>query len=624
MSAHSNASNYSNCSNLENLHAGEISPSSLIDSRYGRRLRSPGSPFHATALTFGSTTTARDAAPTTARGGADVNAEGSAAAKPRYASGVATITGLGRRSPSASPSASPTRASPRHRRTGSGSKLNFSAGLHYRSKSSESATTLFKTGESSSGASQLLYSDRFIPSRSGSNLESALSPIDVVDSSKKENASTGAAAASESKNEAGDSTAITYSLLLRNEILGLGPQTHNSSADPSASSTPPSGGSSPHKPASSTRNRMALTRTFRFHSPKKDKPGESPYSLSPVGAESQRLLASPRKHVRKIAKSPFKVLDAPSLKDDFYLNLVDWSAQNVLAVGLGSCVYLWSACTSKVTKLCDLEESNCVTSVSWSLRGTHLAVGTRTGLIQLWDVAKGKMVRTMGGHIARVGTVAWTSHCLASGSRDRTIFLRDVRSQESYTRKLVGHKQEVCGLKWSFDESQLASGGNDNKLLIWNAHNSTPMIKFAEHTAAVKAIAWSPHQNGLLASGGGTADRCIRFWNTLTSSSTSCVDTGSQVCNLMWSKNVNEIVSTHGYSLNQIIVWKYPAMQSIATLTGHTYRVLYLAMSPDGQTVVTGAGDETLRFWNVFPSSKSKNGGRFGNKLFFPSSSEIR
>lgn len=30
-------------------------------------------------------------------------------------------------------------------------------------------------------------------------------------------------------------------------------------------------------------------------------------------------------------------------------------------------------------------------------------------------------------------------------------------------------------------------------------------------------------------------------------------------------------------------------------------RVLYLAMSPDGQSIVTGAGDETLRFWNVFP-----------------------
>ena len=41
------------------------------------------------------------------------------------------------------------------------------------------------------------------------------------------------------------------------------------------------------------------------------------------------------------------MLDAPSLADDFYLNLVDWSAQNVLAVGLGSCVYLWSAANSK-------------------------------------------------------------------------------------------------------------------------------------------------------------------------------------------------------------------------------------------------------------------------------------
>ena len=37
-------------------------------------------------------------------------------------------------------------------------------------------------------------------------------------------------------------------------------------------------------------------------------------------------------------------------------------------------------------------------------------------------------------------------------------------------------------------------------------------------------------------------------------------------------------------------------------LTGHTYRVLYLAASPDGQSIVTGAGDETLRFWKIFPN----------------------
>ncbi len=81
---------------------------------------------------------------------------------------------------------------------------------------------------------------------------------------------------------------------------------------------------------------------------------------------------------------------------------------------------------------------------------------------------------------------------------------------------------------------------------------------------------------------------------------------GSQVCSLLFAKNVNELVSTHGYSLNEINIWKMPKMEMLETLTGHSYRVLYLAMSPDGTTIVTGAGDETLRFWNVFPKKEKE------------------
>ena len=70
----------------------------------------------------------------------------------------------------------------------------------------------------------------------------------------------------------------------------------------------------------------------------------------------------------------------------------------------------------------------------------------------------------------------------------------------------------------------------DVQLLVWNQHSQQPILKLTEHTAAVKAIAWSPHQSGLLASGGGTADRCIRFWNTTNGHQLNYVDTGSQVC----------------------------------------------------------------------------------------------
>ncbi len=72
----------------------------------------------------------------------------------------------------------------------------------------------------------------------------------------------------------------------------------------------------------------------------------------------------------------------------------------------------------------------------------------------------------------------------------------------------------------------------------------------------------------------------------------------------MFSKNENELISTHGYSDNAIVLWKFPSMKKLATLTGHSLRVLYLAMSPDGESIVTGAGDETLRFWKVFPPKK--------------------
>jgi cell division cycle 20-like protein 1 (cofactor of APC complex) len=47
-------------------------------------------------------------------------------------------------------------------------------------------------------------------------------------------------------------------------------------------------------------------------------------------------------------------------------------------------------------------------------------------------------------------------------------------------------------------------------------------------------------------------------------------------------------------------------------------------MSPDGQTIVTGAGDETLRFWNVFPGLKNKDGSRLGTSLLFPNYPDIR
>lgn len=439
--------------------------------------------------------------------------------------------------------------------------------------------------------------DRFIPTRAGNNWQVSFSMI-------SENSRSGLVTKKTRENGEGSRDGIAYSCLLKNELLGASIEDVKGQCDERRILSP-----------------LSSKNLFRYMTPTKDRTllnQSLPYSLSPLSAKSQKLLRSPRKATRKISRIPFKVLDAPELQDDFYLNLVDWSSQNVLSVGLGSCVYLWSACTSQVTRLCDLSsDGNTVTSVAWNERGNLVAVGSHSGYIQVWDVAVNKEVSKLEGHNARVGALAWNGEVLSSGSRDRLILQRDVRTPSVVgERRLGAHRQEVCGLKWSPDNQYLASGGNDNRLYVWNLHSLSPVQTYTEHTAAVKAIAWSPHHHGLLASGGGTADRHIRFWNTLTGQPMQSIDTGSQVCNLAWSKHSSELVSTHGYSQNQILVWKYPSLTQVAKLTGHSYRVLYLAMSPDGEAIVTGAGDETLRFWNVFSKARSQKENKSVLNLF--------
>jgi cell division cycle 20, cofactor of APC complex len=317
-----------------------------------------------------------------------------------------------------------------------------------------------------------------------------------------------------------------------------------------------------------------------------------------------------KKAFRHIPQAPERILDAPELVDDYYLNLIDWSSQNSIAVALGCTVYLWNAGTGAIDQLMqtDVEndEDDYVTSVNWAPDGKHIAIGTNSAEVQIWDASLARKVRTLKGHEARVGALAWNGTQLATGSRDTTVMTHDVRIREHRLNTFTCHSQEVCGLKWSPSGTQLASGGNDNALHIYDAQslsNGTFRHKLVAHQAAVKALAWCPWQANVLASGGGTADRCIKFWNANTGAMTNSVDTHSQVCALQWNTHERELLSSHGYSQNQLCLWKYPTMTKIAEFTGHTARVLHMAQSPDGTTVVSAAADETLRFWKCFAES---------------------
>ena len=78
-------------------------------------------------------------------------------------------------------------------------------------------------------------------------------------------------------------------------------------------------------------------------------------------------------------------MDAPDIVDDFYLNLLNWGSSNVLAIALGSTVYLWDASNGSTSELVTIKDDGPVTSVSWSPNGRHIAIGLNNSHVQLWD-----------------------------------------------------------------------------------------------------------------------------------------------------------------------------------------------------------------------------------------------
>jgi cell division cycle 20-like protein 1 (cofactor of APC complex) len=80
----------------------------------------------------------------------------------------------------------------------------------------------------------------------------------------------------------------------------------------------------------------------------------------------------------------------------------------------------------------------------------------------------------------------------------------------------------------------VATGGNDNKLVLFSLKKMSKMVSWGQHEAAVKAIGFNPSEP-TITSGAGTADRKLRVFSLQTLKMINEIDTGSQICNLLYS-----------------------------------------------------------------------------------------
>ncbi|EGG06105.1 uncharacterized protein MELLADRAFT_48555 [Melampsora larici-populina 98AG31] len=340
----------------------------------------------------------------------------------------------------------------------------------------------------------------------------------------------------------------------------------------------------------------------------------APRSREDLSSKDRTKASAPR---RQVSTMPERVLDAPGLIDDYYLNLCDWSVDNILAIALGECLYLWNAQTGSVNMLCSLDETSYYASVKFSEDGHYLALGTSDGAVQIYDIDEARLLRKMSGRESRVATLSWSGTTLSAGGLDGSIWNHDVQAAQHKVSEMIGHRAEVCGLAWKPDAVDgfttgspglLASGANDNIVNVWDARNlSEPKMTKNNHRAAVKAIAWCPWQSNMLATGGGTSDKMVHFWNVNTSSRLQSLETRSQVTSIVFNPYAREFLTTHGLPDMHFAIHTFPNFGVVADVPkAHDTRILHSALSPDGCIVVTASSDENLKFWRVFENKKVK------------------
>nr|XP_009393538.1 PREDICTED: cell division cycle 20.1, cofactor of APC complex-like isoform X1 [Musa acuminata subsp. malaccensis]XP_018679563.1 PREDICTED: cell division cycle 20.1, cofactor of APC complex-like isoform X1 [Musa acuminata subsp. malaccensis]XP_018679564.1 PREDICTED: cell division cycle 20.1, cofactor of APC complex-like isoform X1 [Musa acuminata subsp. malaccensis]XP_018679565.1 PREDICTED: cell division cycle 20.1, cofactor of APC complex-like isoform X1 [Musa acuminata subsp. malaccensis]XP_ len=320
---------------------------------------------------------------------------------------------------------------------------------------------------------------------------------------------------------------------------------------------------------------------------------------------------------RKIPDKPEKVLEVYGMLDNFSYNLLDWGSNNMLAIGLDDTVCLWDAANESASVLQRaLDGNGPITSVSWCPDGKFLAFALGSSDLALVDGSTGRVLDGVSGDKqSKVLSLAWRSNSvLTAGKSDGSVIDYDFRKPDHAICDYKGHELGVCNLKWSgLSGRYLASGGQDKLVHIWDACMAVPndcprrhqwLHRLSGHTSTVKALDWCPTRSNLLASGGGRYDRRIKFWNTIDGACLNTFNTGSEVCSLLWDTNKSELLTSHGFPKNQLILWNYPSMKRAAELSAHSSRVLFIARSPVGGTVASAAADETVKFWNIFEASK--------------------
>ena len=224
-------------------------------------------------------------------------------------------------------------------------------------------------------------------------------------------------------------------------------------------------------------------------------------------------------------------------------------------------VRMWNTVTGESIQTIELAgRPKSVSAIAFSPDGKWLVVGesfTKTEIftakIELLNAATGREDRTLTTHHWEVESLAFSrdGKWLVSSNWDRAVRLQEFPSGNQ-AREFESPSKPRCAAI-SPDAKQVASGGADGTVTLWDATTGKVLNRLSGHSGEIAGVAFSPDGQHLASA---STDGSARLWS---------VSTG----------------------------------QWLFTLAGHIGPVLSVAYNPDGSLVATGGADDTVRIWDA-------------------------
>ncbi|MCJ1458371.1 general transcription repressor [Mycoblastus sanguinarius] len=220
----------------------------------------------------------------------------------------------------------------------------------------------------------------------------------------------------------------------------------------------------------------------------------------------------------------------------------------------------------------NLVHESVVCCVRFSHDGRYVATGCNRSA-QIFDVGTGNQVtKLQDDSVDKDGDLYIRSVCfspdgmyLATGAEDKQIRVWDIQNRTIRTT-FAGHEQDIYSLDFAQNGRHIASGSGDHTVRVWDIDSNREMLSLVIEDG-VTTVAISPNGEYVAA---GSLDKSVRVWDV---------------------RSGNIIARLDGPD-------------------GHKDSVYSVAFGPDGETLVSGSLDKTIKMWQLSPDTRGMMGGQ--------------